>query len=100
MLRPTLVFLAATLTALYPSRGTTQEDGAPVVLGAYRTVHSEILEEDGALQISLPRGYGESNLSYPAICLLRLKMKRRPRGPLIRRAGTHENCPVSETILV
>jgi predicted alpha/beta superfamily hydrolase len=69
MLRPTVVFLAATLTALSPSRGTTQDDGAPVVLGAYRTLHSEILAEDRALQVSLPRGYGESNLSYPVIYL-------------------------------
>jgi hypothetical protein len=70
MVRPTLVLLAAGMMALWPGRGISQEDGTPVVLGTYRTLSSEILGEDRTLQVSLPRGYEESNLGYPVIYLL------------------------------
>jgi len=69
MERPVSVFLMATLLALSPNAGTSQEDGSPIVLGVYRTLHSEILGEDRILQVSLPRGYEESDLGYPVIYL-------------------------------
>lgn len=47
-----------------------QEDGDDIVIGKYRVLHSEILDEDRLLFIHLPRGYEETPLSYPVLYLL------------------------------
>jgi len=47
-----------------------QQDGEPVVIGTYRTIHSKILDENRTLLIHLPRGYEQANNSYPVIYML------------------------------
>jgi predicted alpha/beta superfamily hydrolase/TolA-binding protein len=47
-----------------------QEDGDDIVIGKYRVMHSDILDEDRLLFIHLPRYYEETQLSYPVLYLL------------------------------
>lgn len=47
-----------------------QEDGDDIVIGKYRVLHSDILNEDRLLTIHLPRDYGETRLSYPVLYVL------------------------------
>ena len=47
-----------------------QEDGDNIVIGKYRVLHSNVLDEDRLLLIHLPREYGETQLSYPVLYLL------------------------------
>lgn len=47
-----------------------QEDGDDIVIGKYRVLHSNVLDEDRLLLIHLPREYGETQLSYPVLYLL------------------------------
>jgi len=47
-----------------------QKDGDDVVIGKYRTLHSDVLGEDRLLLIHLPRDYEETLLSYPVLYLL------------------------------
>jgi len=47
-----------------------QQDGEPVTIGTYRTIHSKILDEDRTLLIHLPRGYEQTKRSYPIIYML------------------------------
>ncbi len=47
-----------------------QEDGDDVIIGKYRIIHSNILNEDRLLLIHLPREYGETRLSYPVLYVL------------------------------
>jgi hypothetical protein len=54
---------------LSPFPASAQADGNPVTLGTYRTLHSEILDEERTLQVFLPRGYEESELDYPVVYL-------------------------------
>jgi len=42
-------------------------DGAPLTLGTYRVLHSEVLGEDRVLQVHLPRGYEDSVSRYPVV---------------------------------
>lgn len=42
-------------------------DGDPVVIGTHRNLHSEILDEDRPLLVSLPEDYEESAISYPVL---------------------------------
>ena len=39
-----------------------QEDGDNIVIGKYRVLHSNVLDEDRLLLIHLPREYGETQL--------------------------------------
>jgi len=47
-----------------------QEDGDDIVIGRYKIIHSNILDEDRLLLIHLPREYDETRLSYPVLYLL------------------------------
>jgi enterochelin esterase-like enzyme len=43
------------------------EDGAPVSIGTYRVIDSQVLGETGRLLIHLPRGYEGSAITYPVV---------------------------------
>ncbi len=47
-----------------------QQEGDPVIIGTYRIIHSDILNEDRTLLIHLPDGYEESTDSYPVFYML------------------------------
>ena len=47
-----------------------QKDGDDVVIGKYRVLHSNVLNEDRLFLIHLPRDYGDTQLSYPVFYLL------------------------------
>jgi predicted alpha/beta superfamily hydrolase len=47
-----------------------QEEGDDIVIGKYRVLHSDVLDEDRLLTIHLPRDYEETRLSYPVLYLL------------------------------
>ncbi len=55
------LFFITTITIL------SQENNDPVSIGIYKKLHSEILNEDRLLTITLPREYESTNLSYPVI---------------------------------
>lgn len=57
--------LLASLLVSVPS--AAQEDGAPVVLGAYRVIESQVLNETRHLLVHLPRGYEGSAIAYPVL---------------------------------
>lgn len=62
-----LVLLPAVTTAL---PALAQEDGADIVIGQYRQIHSQILDEDRMLLVNLPRGYEATAIGYPVIYIL------------------------------
>ena len=43
------------------------EDGAPVSIGTYRVIDSQVLGETRRLLIHLPRGYEGSAITYPVV---------------------------------
>ena len=47
-----------------------QEDGSPISIGTYRTLHSQILNEDRTLLVNLPEGYDETTIHYPVLFIL------------------------------
>ncbi|MGD8869641.1 MAG: alpha/beta hydrolase-fold protein, partial [Gemmatimonadales bacterium] len=47
-----------------------QEDNDDIVVGHYRKIHSQILDEDRTLLINLPRGYESTAIVYPVIYIL------------------------------
>ncbi|MBN2431638.1 MAG: tetratricopeptide repeat protein [Acidobacteria bacterium] len=47
-----------------------QTDGEDIVIGQYRVVHSDILDEDRPLYIHLPEEYEDTQLRYPVLYLL------------------------------
>jgi predicted alpha/beta superfamily hydrolase/Flp pilus assembly protein TadD len=47
-----------------------QKDGEDIVLGKYRVIHSQILDEDRLLFVHLPREYEDTQLAYPVLYLL------------------------------
>jgi tetratricopeptide (TPR) repeat protein len=47
-----------------------EEDGDPVTIGTYRTLHSGILNESRTLLVNLPRGYSETTIHYPVLYIL------------------------------
>lgn len=47
-----------------------QEDRDDIVIGKYRILHSDVLDEDRLLFIHLPRDYEETQLNYPVLYLL------------------------------
>jgi predicted alpha/beta superfamily hydrolase/tetratricopeptide (TPR) repeat protein len=47
-----------------------QEDGSPVSIGTYRTLYSQILNEDRTVLVNLPRGYEETTIHYPVLYVL------------------------------
>lgn len=46
-----------------------QEDGDDIVIGKYRVLHSDVMDEDRLLFVHLPRDYEETRLSYPVLYL-------------------------------
>ncbi len=58
------------LMSLITGFSFAQEDGSPVSIGTYRTLHSQILGEDRTLLVSLPRGYNETSVHYPVLYIL------------------------------
>ncbi|MDH4219354.1 MAG: alpha/beta hydrolase-fold protein [Candidatus Aminicenantes bacterium] len=47
-----------------------QEDGDDVIIGKYKIIHSNILDEDRLLFVHLPREYEDTQLRYPVLYLL------------------------------
>jgi len=47
-----------------------QKDGEDIVIGTYKVVHSDILDEDRPLYIHLPSEYEDTQLRYPVLYLL------------------------------
>ncbi|MCJ7681044.1 MAG: alpha/beta hydrolase-fold protein, partial [Candidatus Aminicenantes bacterium] len=83
MRRPTKFFLSVLLLFLvlifFPghiipagsaSSISAQQDGDDVVIGTYRTIRSDILDEERLLLIHLPEDYDQTGLSYPVLYLL------------------------------
>jgi hypothetical protein len=52
---------------LLPRPAAAQTDREPIVLGTYRVLHSQVLDEDRVLQIHLPRDYETETLAYPVV---------------------------------
>lgn len=61
-----LLLMAVTTTV----PAVAQEDKDEIVVGHYRTLHSQLLDEDRTLLINLPRGYEETAFGYPVIYIL------------------------------
>jgi len=64
------VTLAAAVVASVACLSFAEEDGSPVVIGTYRTLHSRVLNEERTLLVSLPQGYEEANNRYPVLYIL------------------------------
>ncbi len=47
-----------------------QKDGDDIILGKYRVIHSQILDEDRLLFVHLPREYEDTQLDYPVLYIL------------------------------
>jgi len=72
-MRRRVEMLVAVLTiagAGFGLAATAPEDGSPVAIGSYRTLHSEILDEDRRLLVHLPESYDRTSASYPVVILL------------------------------
>jgi predicted alpha/beta superfamily hydrolase len=61
-----LIILAA--AAAPPA--VAQDDNDDIVIGHYRVIHSQTLDEDRRLLINLPRGYEQTAIGYPVIYIL------------------------------
>jgi predicted alpha/beta superfamily hydrolase/thioredoxin-like negative regulator of GroEL len=68
------IFVFLLLIALFvaPVRDISlaQEDGDDITIGTYRTIYSNVLDEDRLLYVHLPRDYEDTKLSYPVLYLL------------------------------
>jgi len=64
----TIIFLVAFVFFKMPA--PAQEDGDPVSIGKYRKLYSKILNEERILLANLPRGYDETENSYPVLYVL------------------------------
>ncbi len=66
----------AVLLILILNRGLlqAQEDGDDIVIGKYRVLHSDILNEDRLLFIHLPHDYEKTQLNYPVLYLLYVQL--------------------------
>ncbi len=62
--------LLVLLTAMMASPALAQEDKEDIVIGHYRRIHSQILDEDRTLLVNLPRGYEATAIGYPVIYIL------------------------------
>jgi predicted alpha/beta superfamily hydrolase len=69
-----IIFLLVFLSIIFFFSGEklcfAQKDGDDIVIGKYRVLHSNILDEDRLLFIHLPRGYKDTKLAYPVLYLL------------------------------
>ncbi len=66
----TSIIFASPIILFLNSHSLAQEDGSPVSIGTYRTLHSQVLNEDRILLVNLPRGYDETTIHYPALFIL------------------------------
>ena len=57
-------------SAASPMASQGARDGDPVLIGTYRELHSDVLDEDRLLLVSLPTGYEGSSASYPVLFVL------------------------------
>ena len=46
-----------------------QTDGDDIVIGKYRVLHSDVMDEDRLLYVHLPREYEDTQLRYPVLYL-------------------------------
>jgi len=58
------------VTAAAAAPVLAQEDDEDIVIGRYRKIHSQILDEDRTLLVNLPRGYEATAIDYPVIYIL------------------------------
>ena len=63
------VFLMTLLLASFPE-ASLQQDGEDIVFGTYKTIKSQILNEERILLIHLPKDYAEKKDKYPVLYLL------------------------------
>ena len=66
----TVTMVAVSIVLVAGGHVSAQEDGSPVSIGTYRTLHSEVLNEDRTLLVNLPRGYAETTIDYPVLFIL------------------------------
>ncbi len=66
----TLVLLSIVFIFFGQRLGFAQKDGDDIVIGKYRVIHSEVLDEDRLLFVHLPRDYEDTQLSYPVLYIL------------------------------
>lgn len=65
-----LLGIAVAALGLMASPVVAEEDGSPVSIGTYRSLHSEVLDEQRTLLVNLPKGYDETDLHYPVLYVL------------------------------
>lgn len=66
-----LIFVFTLLLNFFHQSATlAQQDYDAISIGTYRILHSQILNEDRTLLISLPRDYEGARISYPVVYLL------------------------------
>ncbi len=68
--RAAWVVILAFLTVTMGRPALAQEDNEDIVIGHYRKIHSQILDEDRTLLVNLPRGYEATEIGYPVIYIL------------------------------
>ncbi len=69
-LKASLLFAILFFLTFNPSFIRAQEDGDDIVIGKYKILHSDIMDEDRLLFVHLPRDYEGTQLSYPVLYLL------------------------------
>jgi hypothetical protein len=62
--------IAAGCLAATPASPQESRDGDPVSIGAFRLLHSDVLDEDRMLLVCLPKDYEETGMSYPVLYVL------------------------------
>jgi predicted alpha/beta superfamily hydrolase len=65
-----LVLLLSGSFVLAQSQAPSPQDGDDIVIGKYRVLRSDILNEDRLLFVHLPRDHEETRLSYPVLYIL------------------------------
>jgi len=64
------ILMAGSPLAASPAEFQSEREGDPIPIGTYRELHSDVLDEDRLLLVSLPTGYEESLMSYPVLFVL------------------------------
>lgn len=65
-----LVLISTTLFFSGQTLCFAQKEGDDVVIGKYKVIHSQILDEDRLLFVHLPQDYEVTRLAYPVLYLL------------------------------
>jgi predicted alpha/beta superfamily hydrolase len=65
---PALTFAALLVFGRAPC--FSQQDGNEIVIGEYRRVYSQVLNEDRLLFVHLPKEYGDTQLRFPVLYVL------------------------------